>query len=107
MVQYQYKPRSSGEGYRRSKGCVEDTVDNYPNATQIADGRAVYDIDNEKDINKKQCNVYKIPSEAFQGRFYVDTGLVEGYDHPQAKGVIRGGFRSEKYPDFFALKNYK
>jgi hypothetical protein len=107
VVQYQYKPRSSGEGYRRSKGCVEDTVDNYPNATQIADGRSVYDIDNEKDINKKQCNVYKIPSEAFQGRFYVDTGLVEGYDHPQAKGVIRGGFRSQKYPDFFALKNYK
>lgn len=107
VVQYQYKPRSSGNGYRRSRGCVEDTVDNYPKAGQRIEDRSLYDIDNEDKIRSRQCNVYKIDADKFVGRFYVDTGLIDGYDHPQADGVIRGGFRSQKFPSFLNVKNYK
>ena len=107
VVQYQYKPRSSGNGYRRSRGCVEDTVDNYPKAGQRIEDRSLYDIDNEDKLKSRQCNVYKIDADKFVGRFYVDTGLIDGYDHPQADGVIRGGFRSQKFPSFLNVKNYK
>ena len=107
VVQYQYKHRSSGNGYRRSRGCVEDTVDNYMKPWMTDDeDRKYYDIDREDKISSRQCNVYKIPADKFQGRFYPDTGLIEGYAHPQAEGVIRGGFRSENWPDFIEAKRY-
>lgn len=109
VVQYQHKPKSSGDGYRRSRGCVEDVVDNYPKKNQLfdEDDRAFYNIDEEDKISSRQCNVYKIPAQAFKGRFYVDTGLISAdYDHPKADGVIRGGFRSQKFPDFIEARNY-
>lgn len=110
VVQYQYKHRSrSRGGYKITRGCVEDTFDNYMKAGQTDDeDRKFYDIDNEDRIRSRQCNVYRIDAEKFKGRFYPDTGLIEGYKHPlSAPGVIRGGFRSEKWPKFFEAKRYK
>lgn len=109
VIQFQNKPKRSGDGYRRSMGCVEDTVDNYAKDGELVDRRDRTKVDpsTHKEIKSKQCNVYKVPVDAFKGRFYVDTGLVEGYDHPQAEGVIRGGFRSEKWPSFMNAGNYK
>lgn len=106
IVQYQYKPLKRGGYSRWRKGCVEDAVDNYAKPGQEIDDNSLYDIDSEDKINSRQCNVYKIPAEAFKGRFYVDTGLIEGYEHPKADGVITGGFRSQKWPSFFEAKNY-
>ncbi len=56
---------------------------------------------------RKGCNLYKIPAKAFVGAFNVDTGLLEGYKHPEAKGIIKGGFKSQKIPGFIQIKNYK
>lgn len=56
---------------------------------------------------RKGCNLYKIPADAFVGSFNVDTGLLEGYAHPKAEGIIKGGFRSQKFPSFMDVKNYK
>ncbi len=112
VVQYQHKPRSSGEGYRRGRDCIEDTVDNYPKLGQAfdEDDRSLYDIDNEDKVKndmKVKCNLYRIDGDKFQGRFHVDTGLLEGYKHPVDKKVERGGFRSQLFPEFLELKNYK
>ena len=107
VVQYQYKPRKNG-GYKITKGCVEDTVDNYyRNGDEEVDDRSKIDFGKVKKIRSRQCNVYRIPVDAFVGKFYVDTGLVDGYDHPKADGVIRGGFRSQKFPKFLNVHNYK
>ncbi len=107
VVQYQYKHSSSGEGYRRTRGCVEDAVDNYMKPWMTDDeDRKYYDINSEDKISSRQCNVYKIDAQKFTGRFYPDTGLIEGYAHPQVEDVIRGGFRSENWPDFFEAKRY-
>ncbi len=107
VVQYQYKPRKRG-GYKITKGCVEDTVDNYMKPGMRDDeDRKYYDIDSEDKIRSRQCNVYKIDAQKFEGRFYPDTGLIDGYAHPKdADGVIRGGFRSENWPNFIEAKRY-
>lgn len=111
VVQYQHKPKKSGEGYRRSKDCIEDTVDNYPRPGQEIDkdDRSIYDIDNEdkiKDDRRAKCNLYDLDGKKFKGRFFVDTGLIEGYSHPLNNRIQRGGFRSQLFPEFFELKNY-
>lgn len=106
IVQYQNKPSSRG-GYRRSKGCVEDTVDNYTFDGTVAEDNETIDVSEIDKIKSRECNVYKIPADAFVGKIYVDTGLIDGYDHPQAEGVIRGGFRSQKFPDFVKIESYK
>jgi hypothetical protein len=112
IVQYQYKPKNSG-GYRRSKGCVEDAVDNYNFEGESSEDRYYIGVSEIDKINKKECNVYKIPAETFQGKFYVDTGLIEGYKHPVYKNnddydvIIRGGFRSQFFPDYFQAASYK
>jgi len=106
IVQFQHKPSNRDDGYRRSRGCIEDTVDNYPKNGQEVTDRSLYDIDSEDKIKEKECNVYKIPAQEFKGRFFVDTGLIEGYAHPKAEGIIRGGFRSENWPSFMEAKNY-
>lgn len=112
IVQYQFKPSSRG-GYRKSKSCVEDTIDNYEfNGTTSEDRSKIAISEIDKIEGKKQCNVYEIPAEKFQGKLYVDTGLIEGYNHPVHKNkhdhdiVIRGGFRSQFFPEFFQAKNY-
>lgn len=66
-------------------------------------------ISEMKNLREKECNLYKIPSEKFQGVFYVDTGLVDGYKHPEAAdhGVLKGGFKSQFLPEFMDVKKYK
>jgi hypothetical protein len=56
---------------------------------------------------RKGCNLYKIPAKAFVGSFNVDTGTLDGYAHPKAEGIIKGGFKSQKFPSFMNVKNYK
>lgn len=43
-------------------------------------------------------NVYGVPGEDMRGVFYIDTGLLVNYAHPQGLGV--GGFRDEVVPPF-------
>jgi hypothetical protein len=109
VIQYQHKPKKNARGYRRSMRCVEDTVDNYTEDGEFINrkDRSKVDPSTHKAIKSRKCNVYKIPTKAFKGRFYVDTGLVEGYAHPEAEGIIRGGFRSERWPSFMNATNYK
>ncbi len=64
-------------------------------------------ISDVRKIKDKECNLYKIPADAFKGVFYVDTGLFDGYDHPKAEGIIKGGFNSEFLPKYVEIKSYK
>ncbi len=108
IVQHQPKPLKRGGYSSWREGCVEDAVDNYTKPGQKEDKKAGFiDIERQDKIRSKKCNVYEIPGELFKGRFYVDTGLIDGYEHPtQAPQVIKGGFRSQKWPEFFEAKNY-
>jgi hypothetical protein len=46
-------------------------------------------------------NVYKVDSSNMFGVFYVDAGVVSGYNHPQ--GLQVGGYEDEIVPDFINL----
>lgn len=45
-------------------------------------------------------NVYGVKIEEMRGVFYIDTGLFEGYAHPQHKSITVGGYQDELLPDF-------
>ena len=112
VVQFQYKPKSRNR-YKITKGCIEDTTDNYTFDGDTSSDRSMIAIHKQKRISKRPCNVYNIRANAFKGKFYVDTGLIDGYEHPvhiNDKGynvVIRGGFRSQFFPKFFNVKSYR
>lgn len=93
----------------KSSKCSEDDSDILITSEDERTDKKQVLISEIKDLKTKMCNLYKIPSEKFQGVFYVDTGLVDGYKHPDAKehGVIKGGFNSQFLPNFMEIKNYK
>lgn len=58
-------------------------------------------------------NIYGIPSDKMKGIFYIDTGRLSGYDHPEYYRVeddkhiripVIGGFKDEVVPSWMALE---
>lgn len=117
VVQIQYVLEKDNEGREKKKlECVEDNVDNTPKMGQRAPRNSmVFEPIGEKIggflgkavTNRNRCDVYKIDNKTMKGKYYVDTGLLDGYSHPVGNPEVkRGGFRSQDFPDFVLFSNY-
>lgn len=77
--------------------------DVHPDVTEFTPG------EDQGRFNRKirsQGNVYGIKSKAMHGTFYVDSGLLEDYTHPD-EVLETGGFEDEVTPPWMKIENIK
>ncbi len=75
--------------------------DTYPSIIPYTPGEKLGKI--ERKIGRKG-NVYGVKSSSMSGTFYVDTGMLSGYNHP-AETLEVGGFDGEITPPWMNLTN--
>ncbi len=69
------------------------TMDNYPNAVPYVEKNSIL-----PGLLKPEGNVYGVDDEQMVGIYYVDTGKLQGYQHP--KELVLGGLKKVLFPPY-------